>query len=73
MTIDAADKANILVVDDVPDKLLAIEAVLEELQPDGRLGRLRAPRRCAGCWPTTSPSSCSTSTCRAWTASRRPR
>jgi CheY-like chemotaxis protein len=47
MTAD--DRANILVVDDLPAKLLSLETILQDLGQNvvtARSGR----GRCAGCW-----------------------
>jgi hypothetical protein len=60
--------ANILLVDDKPDKLLALEAVLADI--GGNLVRAASGREALrhllhdDCW---------TSTCPAWTGSRRRR
>ena len=66
------ERVNILIVDDLPEKLLVFRTVLEEL---GRTSSssARARKRCASSCSRSSPSSCSTSTCRTSTASRRPR
>ena len=66
------EKVNILLVDDQPHGLFALEAVLASLGQNlvkARSGReaLRTPAR-----PAISPSSCSTCRCPAWTATRPP-
>ena len=66
-------KINILVVDDLPEKLLVYRTILEELGQNlvtAGSGEEALRTRAA---TATSPSSCSTSTCRAWTGWRRPR
>ena len=62
-------KVDILLVDDRPDKLLALEAILDALARTWS-GPIPAARRCAPSCSRTSRSSSSTSTCRGWTASR---
>ena len=59
------------VVDDDERNLLALRTVLEDLA-EVESPRPRARRRCATCSRASSRSSCSTSTCPAWTATRPP-
>ncbi len=49
-----ADKANILVVDDLPEKLLVFRTILDELGQN-LYAAARARRRCGRCWSTNSP------------------
>ena len=53
------ERANILVVDDLPEKLLVYRTILDELGQNIVVARA-ARRPCARCSATTSPSSCST-------------
>ena len=48
------DGPDILVVDDNPANLVAIEAALADLAR-GWCGRRPGTRRCGCCWSTTSP------------------
>ena len=58
---DAADeKVNILIVDDRPDKLLAHEVVLAELNQNLVRATFRERSACAACSSRISRSSCST-------------
>ena len=63
-TMADVDTTNILIVDDLPEKLLVYRSILEELGQNIVTAR-SARRRSAASSDTTSPSSCSTSTCRA--------
>ena len=66
-----SDRAKLLLVDDRPENLLALEAILEPLGPElVRAGRAR--KRYATSSRTSSRRSCSTSRCRGSTASRPP-
>jgi hypothetical protein len=60
----AGKKVNILIVDDKPDKLVALESVLTDLHQN-------IVKASSGCCSRTSPSSCSTSTCRSWMGLKR--
>ena len=51
---DLDEKANILVVDDLPDKLLVFRTILEELGQNIVIVALRARRRCARCCSASS-------------------
>ena len=44
---DPADRVDILVVDDLPEKLLVFETVLDELNQNIVFARSGAPTRCA--------------------------
>ena len=66
------EKVNILVVDDLEEKLLVYETILGGLGQN--LVKARSGgRRCGTCWTRSSRSSCSTCRCRRWTGSRRRR
>ncbi len=47
--IGADDKINILIVDDLPEKLLVLESILEELD-ENVVTAASGRRRCAACW-----------------------
>ena len=69
---DERERPAVLLVDDRPENLLALGAVLEPLRcrlVSRRLGRGGAAALLAG---RLRRRSCSTCRCRAWTASRRP-
>ena len=71
-TLQAPGPNRVLLVDDRPDNLIALEAVLQPLGLECRLRQLRAQRRFTPCSKRTSPRSSSTRRClTAWTASRR--
>ena len=69
LMVNPENDVRILVVDDVPDKLVALAAILDE---PGQIvvGVPSGARPCGSCCRKTSRSSCSTSTCPTWMASR---
>ena len=64
---------SLLLVDDRPENLLALEAILEPLGYELVTAGSAAEALRILLAGTTSRSSCSTSRCRAWTGSRPPR
>jgi response regulator RpfG family c-di-GMP phosphodiesterase len=48
------ERANILIVDDLPDKLLVFRTILEELDQNIVTARARARRRCGAARATSS-------------------
>ena len=73
LDMKTSEPVNILVVDDVPEKILAIEATLAELGPEHRQGQFRARGAALSAERRLRRHPARRQHARRWTASKRPR